>query len=148
MYSNDRINQIIDAGYYNVKNKEYYECFNNMIRETLILYNQVFPSSNRNLAIDSNGKVIQKIPIGAIILFGGLFCLIVTLVLYFKSKSTIKAHDTVSYLDIKDSTINKNTRFISTHTSKIRKSESSSSGGSSFHSGSGGSSFGGGGRHF
>lgn len=148
MYSDERKDNIIDAGYNNLKNAKYYDCLNNMVQKSLSLYKLGFPSGNSRIEIDEHGKVIQRIPILTLIFCGGVFCLIVTLILYFKSKSTIKVHNTVSYLDIKDSTLNKNTRFISTHTSKVRRTESSGSGGSSFHSGSSGISHGGGGRHF
>ena len=70
--------------------------------------------------------------------------------MYFKTLSKIKKQNTVTYLNPELSDLERDDRFVTTYTSKIRRETSSSShsGGSSFHSSSSGRSHGGGGRHF
>lgn len=154
MYSDYRIESIIDAGYYNLTNGNYYGCLSEMINEIENYYDLGFPSENNNLHIDENGNpyYIRKMPYLMIFLAAGTFCLIVTMILYYKTRSVVKKHNIASYINMENTNINKNEIFLTTYTSKIRRQTSSSSGGggggSSFHRSSSGRSHGGGGRRF
>ena len=151
MYSDYRIDNIIDAGYYYLTSGYYYNCLSEMIDELELYYDNGYPSENSNLHIDENGNpyYIRKMPYLMIFLVAGTFCLIVTLILYFKTKSVVKKHNIASYIDKENTNISKNDIFLTTYTSRIRRQSSSSSGGgSSFHRSSSGRSHGGGGRRF
>ncbi len=151
MYSDSRIDSIIDSGYNYLKSGNYYECLDRIINRMMSYYNNGFPSNNKNMLIDELGNpyYIRKIPYLMIILISSISSLIVSLILYFKTISKIKKQNTVTYINPNSSNIIKSDQFISTHTTKIRRETSSSGGsGSSFHSSSSGRSHGGGGRHF
>lgn len=155
MYSDSRIDDIIDAGYYYLKNQNYYECLIRMIDKTDEYFNSGYPSSNSNLFIDENGNPYysEKIPYSLIFLTSSIICGIISLILYFTSLSKIKKHNTVTYINPDITNIIKNDQFVTTYTSRVRiQSDSGSSGGhssgSSFHSSSSGRSHGGGGRSF
>ena len=155
MFDDTRIDTIIDAGYLELKNADYYNCLNNMVLETLNLFNSGYPESNNEMLIDENGNpyFLKYISYPLVIVISSLVTLIVSLILYFKTRLKIKKADTVSYLKKKDLTT-KTDKLVNstvTHTRIVSSSSGSgggSSGGSSFHSSSSGSSHGGGGRSF
>ncbi len=152
MYSDSRVDSIIDAGYYYLKSQEYYECLIKMIDKANDYFASGYPSSNSNLFIDEDGNpyYIRKIPYIMIFLISGVICAITSSVLYFKTSSKIKKQNTVTYINPNITNIVKNDQFVTTYTSRIRIQSSSggSGGGSSFHSSSSGRSHGGGGRSF
>lgn len=152
MYDDLRIDSIIDAGFNELKNAKYYECLNNMIEKLSDYFNKGVPKSNQNMIINNDGSVsiIKKIPYLFVAFMSLTVSIIISLIMYFKTLSKIKKHDTVTYLNPKLSNLTKDDKFVSTHTSKIRRETSSSghSSGSSSHSSSSGRSHGGGGRHF
>lgn len=153
MYSDDRIDNIIDAGYYYLINQEYYECLIRMIERLDSYFDSGYPNGNKNLFIDEEGKpyYIRKIPYVMILLISSVICAITSSVLYFKTSSKIKKQNTVTYINPNITNIIKNDQFVTTYISKVRIESSSSSGGSggsSFHSSSSGRSHGGGGRSF
>ena len=125
-----------------------------MVQEMQDEFDLGYPDSNKNMEIDSNGDpfYIKYIPYKVIILISSIITLIVSLILYFKTRLKIKVGSTVSYL--KNANINlREDKFITANTTRTRivsdiSSSGSSSGGSSFHSSSSGSSHGGGGRSF
>lgn len=152
MYNDARIDGIIDAGYYYLKNQDYYECLTRMLDKIDNYYTAGYPSGNNNLIIDDNGNpyYIKKIPYILIFLMSGVICAITSSILYFKTSSKIKKQNTVTYINPNITNIIKNDQFVTTYTSRIRIQSSSggSGGGSSFHSSSSGRSHGGGGRSF
>ncbi len=152
MYDDSRIDSIIDAGYYYLKNQEYYECLTRVIDKINNYFLSGYPSSNSNLFIDEDGNpyYIKKIPYVMVLLMSGAICAITSLILYFKTSSKIKKQNTVTYINPNMTNIIKNDQFVTTYTSRVRiqSSSSGSGGGSSFHSSSSGRSHGGGGRSF
>ena len=155
MYDDNRIDNIIDSGYDNLKNEEYYTCLSNMILKMQEEYELGYPDSNKNMEIDSNGNpfYIKYISYKVIALISSIITLIVSLILYFKTRLKIKVGSTVSYLKNANITLRED-NFITANTtrtiiaSNTSSSGSSHGGGSSFHSSSSGSSHGGGGRSF
>ena len=151
-YSDSRIQSIIDEGFSDLKNTNYYECLSKMIDKSYSYFKKGFPSSNNNIIINNDGSVtvIKKMPYLMIAIISITFCVIMSSILYFKTSSKIKKENTVTYINPNLSNIIKNDQFLTTHTTKIRRESSSSSsgGGSSYHSSSSGRSHGGGGRHF
>lgn len=154
MYSDSRIESIIDAGYSNLKNAKYYNCLVNMVSRMSSFSTSGYPSGNANMEIDNNGNVhyIKKVPYLNIALVSMVISIIISLILYFKSRLKIKVIDTVKYIDPNNSNIKVHSNFITSHTSRVRIDTSSgghsSGGGSSIHTGSSGISHGGGGRSF
>ena len=155
MYNDNRIDSIIDAGYNQLKSARYYDCLKNMVHSMSNYFNIGYPSGNSNMQIDKFGNpyYIRKIPYLALVIGSIIVSTIISLILYFKSRLKIKVLDTVKYINPDNTTVNVNSTFVSTHTSRIRIETSSGSsggggGGSSFHSGSSGISHGGGGRSF
>ena len=155
MFDDTRIDTIIDAGYLELKNADYYNCLNNMVLETLNLFNSGYPESNNEMLIDENGNpyFLKYISYPLVIVISSLVTLIVSLILYFKTRLKIKRANAISYLKKKDLTTKTDQLVNSTvtHTRIVSSSSGSgggSSGGSSFHSSSSGSSHGGGGRSF
>lgn len=153
MYSDDRIDSIIDAGYYYLTNQQYYDCLTRMIEKLDSYFKSGYPSSNSNLIIDENGNpyYIKKMPYIMIFLISSIICAIISSILYFKTSLKIKRQNTVTYINPNITNIIKDDQFVTTYTSRIRiesSSGGSSGGGSSFHSSSSGGSHGGGGRSF
>ena len=155
MYDDTRIDKIIDAGYLELKNADYYNCLNNMVLETLNLFNSGYPESNNEMLINENGDpyFLKYISYPLVIVISSLVTLIVSLICYFKTRLKIKRANAFSYLKKRDLTT-KTDKLVNstvTHTRIVSSSSGSgggSSGGSSFHSSSSGSSHGGGGRSF
>ena len=110
------------------------------------------------MLIFGNVTYIKYMPYRSVFLISIIITLIVSLVLYFKSRLKIKNVSTISYLNNSNMTIRKDD-LINTYVTKTRRandtsssggysSRSSSGGGSSHHSSSSGRSHGGGGRRF
>ena len=155
MYAS-RIDSIIDSGYDNLKNGEYYNTFSNMI-EKMSYYFDLGPDENdlRTIIIDEYGKpsYIKYVSYPLIGFISGIITLIVTLIIYNMSKLKIKVGSTISYLKDKNITKREDTlvNTVVTHTLRHVDTDSGgghSSGGGSFHSSSSGSFHGGGGRSF
>lgn len=159
MYSDSRIDDIIDAGYDELKNADYALCFENMINEAMDSYNAGVPKENENLVIDGD-RVYRKMSkeTKAIIVFvsSSIITLIVTLIMYFQTRLKIKAGSAANYLTT-DRNLNFSRRFLRSNVTRTPRprdtgssgsSGSSSSSGSSIHTGSSGVSHGGGGRSF
>ena len=155
MYSDARIDSIIDFGFDYLTSGLYYDCFDLMLDRADYYYGLGIPSSNSNLEIDENGHAsyVYKIPYFVVFLTSCFISFIVSAILYCTTRLKIKKQNAAYYIQTNDSNIAKKDIFVTTHTTRVRRqseSSSSSSGGgsSSFHSGSSGISHGGGGRHF
>ena len=152
---NSRIDSIIDAGYDYLTSGDYYNTFSKMI-EKQEYYFDLGPDErdSKTIIIDEygNASYIKYMPYGLIGFISGIVTLIVSIIMYNKSKLKLKVGSTISYM--KDKNITKKqdnlVNTIVTHT--LRYSDTSSGGGHSsgggFHSSSSGSSHGGGGRSF
>ena len=155
MYDNYRIESILDSGYSYITNEEYYLTFSSMINSLTNYYEADFPNSNQNIEINEYGDIIfiKYIPYEVVVIIAIIITIIVSLILYNKSRLKIKAISTISYIKEKNITL-RNDNFINSIVTKtIRDSESSSSSssrssGSSTHHSSSGRSHGGGGRKF
>ena len=111
-------------------------------------------SLKADIGVNENGDpyFLKYISYPLVIVISSLVTLIVSLILYFKTRLKIKRANAVSYLKKRDltTTTDKLVNSTVTHTRIISSSGfgGGSSGGSSFHSSSSGSSHGGGGRSF
>lgn len=159
MYDDNRIDRIIDVGYDDLVNGDYANSIIRMISKTYDYYQAGFPESNENLIIDGSDVYYDedKTLIDYLMpMFGISFIitLIVSLIMYNKTRLKIKSINTVSYLT-NERDINVQRQFIRSSVSRIPRNTggssyggSSRSGGSSYHSSSSGRSHGGGGRRF
>ena len=146
MYTDARIDNILDECYYYISDEKYYFTANAFISE-----------ANRyaNKGIPSGTEVEMEFEFIPVVFTGGFFCFIFSLIfiLFNKAKHTTihKATEAGHYL-VKNSFVVTDSKdvFVSTHTNKIYDppSSSSSGGGSSTHRSSSGRSHGGGGRRF
>lgn len=155
MYDDYRIERILDSGYDYIIKDEHYNVFSNMIKSLDDYHLLDYPESNKDLVIDELGNphYIKYIPYGLVLVISLIMTVVISLILYFKSRLKIKVPTAISYLKNKE--INKrNDQFINsvvTHTKRIDNYSSGSrshGGGSSFHTSSSGRSHGGGGRKF
>lgn len=147
MYTDARIDNILDECYYYISDEKYYFTANAFISE-----------ANRyaNKGIPSGTEVEMEFEFIPVVVTGAFFCFIFSLifVLFNKAKHTTihKATEAGHYL-VKNSFVVTDSKdvFVSTHTNKIYDPPSSSSSGggrSSTHRSSSGRSHGGGGRRF
>ena len=152
----ERIDSILDSVYDKLHYDNYYEGANTFISETSNYIDYGVPQSNSNYYIDDDGNYVIKKERKVNYVISTLVAIVIATVtvLIFKSrhKGIKLAKDAEYYFDsAKSKELVKNDKFVSTHTSRTRIPESSSSGGhggSSVHSGSSGRSHGGGSRHF
>lgn len=155
MYDDYRIERVLDSGYLYITDEEYYSTFSNMINSLTSYYESNFPNSNQNIEIDELGNIIyiKHIPYQLVFVIAIIITVIISLILYNKSRLKIKAISTVSYMKNKEITL-RNDNFINSIVTKTRRasegSSYSSSGrsSSSSHRSSSGRSHGGGGRKF
>lgn len=155
-YDDYRIDQIIDAGYDNLRNQKYAQCILQMINESTYYIGLGIPSGNENLIIDghriSRGakplSTAQKI--GIVVGLSATITLIVAIVMYHKTRLKIKVGSLQSYF-ISAKNPQRNDQFLRSAISRVpihTESSGSGGGGSSFHSSSSGGFHGGGGRGF
>lgn len=156
MYDDKRIDLIIDSGYDYLIDANYYNTFSKMITSLTNYYNENYPESNKNMVIDEKGNAsyIKYMPYNMIIFISLIVTLIISLILYFKTRLKIKKASTKTYLK-ESQIINKKDDLINSVVTHTRKAEnysssgsSSSGGGSSIRSSSSGRSHGGGSRKF
>lgn len=154
MYSDARINDILDTGYDYITNQQYYNTFLSMIKKSVDFYSMGFPEENKNIEIDEIGRpiIIKYINYRLIAGISVFITLIVTIIFYNISKLKLKVGSTISYLKSSNISLRKDKLINSIVTHHVRNTDSSGggshSGGSSFHTSSSGSFHGGGGRHF
>lgn len=152
---NSRIDSIIDAGYDYLTSGDYYNTFSKMI-EKQEYYFDLGPDErdSKTIIIDEygNASYIKYMPYGLIGFISGIVTLIVSIIIYNKSKLKIKVGSTISYMKNKNITKKQDNLVNTIVTHTLRYSDTSSGGGHSsgggFHSSSSGSSHGGGGRSF
>ena len=154
MYDDYRIEKLLDSGYNELTNQQYYECFKNIVENLKYYFNLEYPESNNEMLIDENGDpyFLKYISYPLVFIMSGLITLIISLILYFKSRLKIKLASVTSYLKTDELTLIQDDYIngVVTHTRINTNSSNSLSkkGGSSFHSSSSGSRHGGGGRKF
>lgn len=152
---NSRIDSIIDAGYDYLTSQDYYNTFSKMI-EKQEYYFDLGPDESdiKTIIIDEygNASYIKYMPYGLVGFISGIVTLIVSIVIYNKSKLKLKVGSTISYMKDKNITRKQDNLVNTVVTHTLRYSDTSSGGGHSsgggFHSSSSGSSHGGGGRSF
>lgn len=141
MYTDNRIDYLMDQVYKYMTDKEYYEGTSKYISFLSSLAAKGYPSSSESFV--SNGQILLYSLIASFVI-----TLIVMIVLVKKNKLVRKANEAKAYLiddSVKVDVVEE--RLISTHTTRT-KIEHDSGGGSSTHSGSSGISHGGGGHGF
>jgi len=154
MYDDYRIDEVIDSGYNDVLEINYYQAFSKMISSLSSYYQEGFPESNENMIIDEYGNVtvINYMPYGLVLFISLIISLIVSLILYFKTRLKIKKATTISYLKDEEITNRKDelVNTVVTHTRRASDSSSggSSGGGSTIRTSSSGRGHGGGSRRF
>lgn len=139
MYDDFRIEYLIDAGWNDLESGQYSDCILKIIDKMGFYYDGGYPS----------GNIINYLLYAGII--GGIFSLIVSIIMYKKTSLKIKANNVVSYI-VSEKNLNINKIFLRSAVSRVRRNVDtgghSFGGGSSTHSGSSGRSHGGGGRRF
>ncbi len=158
MYDDYRLDEIIDSGYDDLVDGLYGDCIFKMIGSLDYYYHLGYPESNENLIIDgsdiyydeSKTLVDYLVPPFSVSV---VITVIVSLIMFFKTRLKIRNVNTVSYLT-SEREIKINRQFLRSSVSRVLRDTGSSSssggfsGGSSHHSSSSGRSHGGGGRHF
>ena len=152
---NSRIDSIIDAGYDYLTSEDYYNTFSKMIEKQEYYFDiGVDEKDAKTIIIDEygNASYIKYMPYGLIGFISGIVTLIVSIIIYNKSKLKLKVGSTISYMKDKNITKKQDNLVNTVVTHTLRYSDTSSGGGHSsgggFHSSSSGSSHGGGGRSF
>lgn len=149
-FSNDRVNNILDTIYLDMKNANYENDFNTVISELNNYYERGISNKYKNYYIDDNGMLVEKYhpPILIAIIIAGIGTLIIIGILVSKNKMIKKAATAGDYLN-KNSisySVNEN-KFINSHTtSYVRPRDTGGSSGGGSHVGSSGRGSGGGGR--
>ena len=150
MYSDYRIEQIMDAIYQDFSNQNYYTGITKFMT-ILENYDTIGIANNKDshYVISDDGSVVRDIP--WLFLIGGplLITGIVMAIMISRNKLVRVATSSREYLDKKTLQTNiVKDRFVHTHTSKTPIYHSSGSSGGGGHSGSSGVSHGGGGHRF
>lgn len=158
--TDDRIQDVIDAGYDEVKNEAYADAFTGMIRATADWYEEGIPADQYTYDTDTGEIVPYQKPMGldwfevliaiviAAVAFGIVFASVAGKyrLKWGTYKYDFRKNSDVRLKNEEDRLVN---QFVThRHIPKETSSGSSSSGQSSIHTGSGGRSYGGGGRKF
>lgn len=152
-FSYNRLNNVLDYIYPDLKSHNYLDGFTDFVTRMTSYYNRGIPSEMKQYDVDENGFLfkIYRVPFIPIILISGVVTLITMLIMVNKNKMVAKATKASVYLDQPSLHFtNRQDQFITSHTTSYTRSSSSGGGGGGFRS-SGGSSGGGhssgGGRH-
>ncbi len=154
-YSYERSENMLDAIYPDLKNKNYMDGFSSFVDIYKNYYEQGIPSEYKNYYIDDMGYLKKKYNVPWLIaLIASTFVTIITLtIMVNKNKMVKKDTRATGYLNNSSISYTKRTKnLISSHTTHYRRTESSSGGGggggfSSSSGSSGGGHSSGGGRH-
>lgn len=156
VYSDSRIDDILDDTYNYISKENYYMCANTFIKSASNYAKMGVASSNSKYEINEDGEYVRKdetdsFPFFPVIIISGIGTFIFIIVAVSKHKTVAKATKASQYIVKNSLKLSvKDDRFINTYTSKVYSPQSSDSGsgGSSTHSSSSGSSHGGGGSSF
>lgn len=154
IFSDDRIESILDYSEPYMKDGSYYEAISSFVQWSSSYAKKGVPESNKNSYIDDNGNIVYYTKINYLlsVFISGIITFIVITILVNRNKMIKRASNANLYLDKSSLNItSRNDAFLTTHTTSVSLSSSSGGsghGGSSTHSSSSGSSHGGGGRSF
>lgn len=160
VYDDNRINNMHDGAYSYLASGKYYNAFNIYFSRADSFAKNGIPSSNQDYCVDDNGEYYRCTKRSVNWIWSLVIAFVATIIIVSitlgKYKGIRKATNAGEYLTNKKITNSKD-MFLTTFTSRVRRSHSSSSGGSGgiggggssiSHGSSGRSHGGGGGRHF
>lgn len=152
MYSDYRIDLILDGIYEKVSDELYYEGSSVFVSVASQLAAKGVPQGEEDFVISSAGKITKNLYIMNVFWFALIGTIIIILIMVFTNRMVKKATSSREYLNKSTMKINGISEiFLGSNVSKVRRSDSSSSSGrsgSSTRSSSSGRSHGGGGRRF
>ena len=140
IYTDSRINTILDYTYDKISNEDYNGCAEQFIEKASYF-------ANKGLTGGSKVVTVPKMICNSLI-FAGLVTIVFICIGLATHRKPKKKKEASNYITQPLKLSNKLDTFLDKHVSKVKIETSSSSGGSSTHSGSSGTSHGGGGRSF
>ncbi len=140
IYTDSRINTILDYTYDKISNEDYNGCAEQFIDKASYF-------ANKGLTGGSKVATVPKMICNSLI-FAGLVTIVFICIGLATHRKPKKKKEASNYITQPLKLSNKLDTFLDKHVSKVKIETSSSSGGSSTHSGSSGTSHGGGGRSF
>lgn len=140
IYTDSRINTILDYTYDKISNEDYNGCAEQFIEKASYF-------ANKGLTGGSKVVTVPKMICNSLI-FAGLVTIVFICIGLATHRKPKKKKEASNYITQPLKLSNKSDTFLDKHVSKVKIETSSSSGGSSTHSGSSGTSHGGGGRSF
>lgn len=140
IYTDSRINTILDYTYDKISNEDYNGCVEQFIEKASYF-------ANKGLTGGSKVVTVPKMICNSLI-FAGLVTIVFICIGLATHRKPKKKKEASNYITQPLKLSNKLDTFLDKHVSKVKIETSSSSGGSSTHSGSSGTSHGGGGRSF
>ena len=140
IYTDSRINTILDYTYDKISNEDYNGCAEQFIEKASYF-------ANKGLTGGSKVVTVPKMICNSLI-FAGLVTIVFICIGLATHRKPKKKKEASNYITQPLKLSNKLDTFLDKHVSKVKIETSSSSGGSSTHIGSSGTSHGGGGRSF
>ncbi len=140
IYTDSRINTILDYTYDKISNEDYNGCAEQFIDKASYF-------ANKGLTGGSKVVTVPKMICNSLI-FAGIVTIVFICIGLATHRKPKKKKEASNYITQPLKLSNKLDTFLDKHVSKVKIETSSSSGGSSTHSGSSGTSHGGGGRSF
>lgn len=140
IYTDSRINTILDYTYDKISNEDYNGCAEQFIDKASYF-------ANKGLTGGSKVLTVPKMICNSLI-FAGIVTIVFICIGLATHRKPKKKKEASNYITQPLKLSNKSDTFLDKHVSKVKIETSSSSGGSSTHSGSSGTSHGGGGRSF
>lgn len=140
IYTDSRINTILDYTYDKISNEDYNGCAEQFIDKASYF-------ANKGLTGGSKAVTVPKMICNSLI-FAGIVTIVFICIGLATHRKPKKKKEASNYITQPLKLSNKLDTFLDKHVSKVKIETSSSSGGSSTHSGSSGTSHGGGGRSF
>ena len=140
IYTDSRINTILDYTYDKISNEDYNGCAEQFIEKASYF-------ANKGLTGGSKVVTVPKMICNSLI-FAGLVTIVLICIGLATHRKPKKKKEASNYITQPLKLSKNSDTFLDKHVSKVKIETSSSSGGSSTHSGSSGTSHGGGGRSF
>lgn len=140
IYTDSRINTILDYTYDKISNEDYNGCAEQFIEKASYF-------ANKGLTGGSKVVTVPKMICNSLI-FAGLITIVLICIGLATHRKPKKKKEASNYITQPLKLSKNSDTFLDKHVSKVKIETSSSSGGSSTHSGSSGTSHGGGGRSF